>query len=76
MEWLVDGQHVQRYAIEVERGGKWEAVASGQAIGHKKIDEFAPVTAQNVRLRLISTTAAAHIREFQLYNTSATVRSH
>jgi alpha-L-fucosidase len=69
MEWLVDGQHVQRYAIEVERGGKWGAVASGQAIGHKKIDEFAPVTAQNVRLRLISTTAAAHIRDFELYNT-------
>jgi alpha-L-fucosidase len=60
---------VQRYAIEVERDGKWERVASGEAIGHKKIDHFAPVTAQHVRLRLVETTSAAHIREFQVYNT-------
>jgi alpha-L-fucosidase len=72
MEWLNDGQHVQKYAIEVEEGGKWRRVAEGQAIGHKKIDHFTPVTAQHVRLNLISTTAPAHIREFQIYNTAAT----
>ena len=43
-------------------------VAEGQAIGHKKIDHFAPVTAQRVRLNLLATTSEAHIREFQLYN--------
>jgi len=68
MEWLNDGQHVQRYAIEVLEGGKWKRVAEGQAIGHKKIDHFAPVTAQRVRLNLLETTSEAHIREFQLYN--------
>jgi alpha-L-fucosidase len=67
-EWLNDGQHVQKYAIEVMEGGKWKRVAEGQAIGHKKIDHFAPVTAQRVRLNLLETTSEAHIREFQLYN--------
>jgi alpha-L-fucosidase len=72
MEWLVDGQRVRKYAIEVSDGGKWKRVAEGQAIGHKKIDTFAPVTTKLVRLNLLETTDAARIREFQLYNTAAT----
>ncbi len=72
MEWLVDGQHVRKYAIEALENGKWKRMAEGAAIGHKKIDRFPPVTAQRVRLNLLETTSAAHIREFQLYNTAAT----
>jgi alpha-L-fucosidase len=68
MEWLNDGQHVEKYAVEVFENGRWRAVASAQAIGHKKIDIFAPVTAQRVRLNLLSTTGEAHIREFQLFD--------
>ena len=68
MEWLNDGQHVQKYAIEVFDGRNWKRVAEAQAIGHKKIDMFAPVAAQKVRLNLISTSSEAHIREFQLFN--------
>jgi alpha-L-fucosidase len=68
MEWLNDGQHVQKYAIEVWESGGWKRVAEGQAIGHKKIDIFPPVTAQRVRLNLLSTSAEAHIREFQLFH--------
>jgi alpha-L-fucosidase len=71
MEWLNDGQHVQHYAIEVLERGEWRRVAEGQAIGHKKIDIFAPVTAQRVRLNLLSTSAEAHIREFQLFSVAA-----
>jgi alpha-L-fucosidase len=71
MEWLNDGQHVQKYAIEVQEGDTWKRVAEGQAIGHKKIDIFAPVTAQRARLNLLATSAQAHIREFQLFNGAA-----
>jgi alpha-L-fucosidase len=70
MEWLNDGQHVQKYSIEVKDRGVWKRVAEGQAIGHKKIDIFSPVTAQEVRLNLTSTSSEAHIREFQLFNCS------
>lgn len=70
MEWLNDGQHVQKYAIEVFDGAKFRRVAEGQAIGHKKIDIFAPVTTQRVRLELLSTSSEAHIREFRLFNGS------
>jgi alpha-L-fucosidase len=78
MEWLNDGQHVEKYAIEVYEDGKdgegggWRVVAAAQAIGHTKIDIFAPVTAQRVRLNLLSTTSEAHIREFQLFDGAKT----
>ena len=70
MEWLISGQRVQLYAIEVFREGKWSAVARGQAIGHKRIDHFAPVTGSRVRLHILSSSAEAHIREFQLFNSN------
>jgi alpha-L-fucosidase len=68
MEWLNDGQHVEKYAIEIWDGQGWKAVASAQAIGHEKIDVFEPVTASKVRLNIESSSSEAHIREFQLYN--------
>ena len=72
MEWLNDGQHVEKYAIEVwnEDGRKWREIARGQAIGHKKIDGFPAMTASRVRLNILSSTSEAHIREFQLYDWS------
>lgn len=71
MERLNDGQHVEEYAIEAWVGGAWKPLVHAHAIGHKKIDIFPACTAQRVRLRLISTTGAAAIREFQLFDGSA-----
>ena len=70
MEWLNDGQHVQKYAIEVwsESEKQWKVIAEGQAIGHTKIDQFPAVTTQRARLRILSSSGEAHIREFQLYD--------
>ncbi len=74
MEWLNDGQHVEKYAIEIYKNGAWQRVAEAQAIGHKKIDIFSAVTAQRVRLNLLSTSSEAHIREFQLFSNNANRR--
>ena len=72
MEWLNDGQHVQRYAIEAWVGGAWKRLAEAEAIGHEKIDVFQPVTATKVRLKILASSSEAHIREFQLYNVEPT----
>jgi alpha-L-fucosidase len=69
MEWLNDGQRVQKYSVDVWTGTAWKPVASADAIGHKKIDNFPAVTASRVRLNILSSTDGATIREFQLYNT-------
>jgi len=68
MEWLNDGQHIQKYSIDVWTGNGWKAVAGAEAIGHMKVDRFPAVTASRVRLNILSSTDAAVIREFQLYN--------
>ncbi len=71
MEWLNDGQHVQQYAIEVNKNGKWIEVSGGRAIGHKRINRFTSVTASRVRLNILSSSAEVRIREFQLFDSKA-----
>jgi len=68
MEWLVDGQFVQRYKIQAWVSGAWKTLVSGEAIGHQKIDRFPAVTAQRVRLNILSSAGEARIREFQLFS--------
>ncbi|OOG48058.1 alpha-L-fucosidase [Rhodanobacter sp. C01] len=68
MEWLNDGQCVQKYAIEVWAHDTWTPVAKAEAIGHMKIDRFAPATTTKVRLNILSSVCTARIREFQLFN--------
>jgi alpha-L-fucosidase len=68
MEWLNDGQRIQKYSIDTWTGNAWKTIYSGQAIDHKKIDSFPAVTTARVRLNILSSTDAAVIREFQLYD--------
>jgi alpha-L-fucosidase len=76
MEWLNDGQRVQKYSIDVWSGNGWKTVARAEAIGHKKIDRFPAVTAARVRLNILSSTDAAAIREFQLYFVDESASEH
>jgi len=70
MEWLNDGQHIERYRIEAWNGKAWTVVVSGDAIGHKKIDSFHPTTTSRIRLKILESTREAHIREFQIFRSS------
>lgn len=71
MEWLNDGQRIERYRIETWDGKAWKSIVQGGPIGHKKIDIFPPATASRVRLNILSSTAEPAIREFQLFNAKA-----
>ena len=75
MEWLNAGQRVQKYSIDVWTDGEWKTVAHAEAMGHKKIDIFPAVTASRVRLNILSSTDAAAIREFQIFNVAAEDKS-
>jgi alpha-L-fucosidase len=68
MEWLVDGQKVQKYAIQVLDGTEWKTICWGTTIGHKKIDIFPRINTQHVRLNILSASATPRIREFQLFD--------
>lgn len=75
MEWLVEGQNIQKYAIDAWTAKGWQTIASSEAIGHKKIDVFPTVTASKVRLRILASHGPARIREFQLFNATQTTVS-
>jgi alpha-L-fucosidase len=68
MEWLNEGQRVEHYRIEAWDGKEWKTLVEAHAIGHKKIDAFAPVTATRVRLNILASSGEARIREFQVFN--------
>jgi alpha-L-fucosidase len=70
MEYLIEGQKVQKYTIQVMEGTKWKTIYSGTTIGHKKIDLFPPVSVQHVRLNILSASPTPRLREFQLFNGS------
>jgi alpha-L-fucosidase len=68
MEWLNDGQNVEQFRIEAWTGEGWKSLVDGRAIGHKRIDRFAPVTASRVRLNILVSSGTARIRELQIFN--------
>jgi alpha-L-fucosidase len=68
MEWLVEGQQVQQYSIDAWQDGAWKPIVASRAIGHKKIDRFAPVTAQRIRLNIETSAGVARIRKFQVFS--------
>ncbi len=67
-EWLVEGQAVQKYAIEIWQNDGWRPIVSSFALGHKKIDRFPSVTAKRVRLHILASAGEARIRAFQLFS--------
>jgi alpha-L-fucosidase len=74
MEWLNDGQHVEHFRLETWTGEAWAVLIDGHAIGHKRIDHFPSVTTSRVRLNILSSSAEAHIREFQVFKTASASR--
>jgi alpha-L-fucosidase len=57
----------QRFRFEVAEGSGWNAVASGDTVGHGWGQNVAPVTAQRFRLALERDGGAPAVAELQLY---------
>lgn len=71
MEDLRDGQKVETYTIEAEIEGQWKVLVEGQTIGHKRIDQFQPVTASALRFTVTeSVLQPAVMRSIKIYNVS------
>lgn len=66
-EGIFLGERVQAYHIEVQDGGKWRTISSGEVIGHKQLRRFPAVTAQRVRLVIDKASEQPAIAEFGLH---------
>jgi alpha-L-fucosidase len=64
------GQRVEKWALEYKDGNEWKTITQGTTIGHKRLLRFAPVTASEVRLRILSSRLNPTIAEFGLYKIS------
>jgi alpha-L-fucosidase len=71
MEDIAHGERVQEYVIKGEVGGHWQELCRGTAIGHKKIDRFAPVEVNKVRLYIEESTGEPIIRKLAVYHVGA-----
>jgi alpha-L-fucosidase len=56
-EDLTHGQRVRSFRVRVRAGGLWREVGQGTTIGHKRIVQFEPVLAQEVRLSVEASLA-------------------
>ena len=67
MEDIAHGERVLKYKLEAKQGNGWVTIAEGSAIGHKKIDRFADVCTDYVKLTVLEAAAHPIIREFSIY---------
>ncbi|MHB1037542.1 MAG: alpha-L-fucosidase [Pirellulales bacterium] len=58
---------VQQFELQSQEGAAWRAFARGTTIGEHGKVQFAPVTAQKVRLAILRATEGPTIWEFQLF---------
>jgi len=68
MEDITQGERVLEYVIEGRVDGEWKELVRGTAIGHKKIDRFAPVELNRLRFRCIKSNGVPIIRKLAAHS--------
>jgi alpha-L-fucosidase len=67
-EDIREGERVREYVIEGFANARWRPLADGTAIGHKKIDRFAPVEVSKVRFRATRAAAEPRIQRLAVFS--------
>jgi alpha-L-fucosidase len=67
-ENIAEGERVREYVLEGLAAGTWRQLCEGTAIGHKKIDRFAPVEVSKLRLRITRAAAEPRIRRLAAFS--------
>ncbi len=68
MEELSAGEAVREYRLLARIAGRWQGVAVGTAIGHRRIDRFATVVADAVRLEVTRSDGAHILRRLEVFH--------
>jgi hypothetical protein len=61
------GHRIRAYTIEGRVNGAWRLLATGTAVGRRKLDFFDRVTADRVRVRITEHVGEPSIRRFQVH---------
>jgi alpha-L-fucosidase len=66
-ENITVGQRIEQFVLEYKSGSEWKTVAAGTTVGYKRILKFAPVRAQYLRLRILSSRLNPTLSAIGLY---------
>ena len=66
-EDIKHGERIREYEVEGLVNGAWKPIASGQSVGHKRIERFDDFACEAVRLSVRQSTAEPMIKSFAAY---------
>jgi len=69
IEDIAGGERVRAYAVEGYINGEWTTLATGTAVGHKKIDRFAAANVTKLRFHCRQSAGQVTIRRFAAFST-------
>lgn len=61
------GERVLKYSIQGGGNGFWTNICTGSCIGHKRIETFAPITLNQIRLIIWESKAMPQIKSFRVF---------
>jgi alpha-L-fucosidase len=67
-EYIALGQRVHEFVFEVEKNGKYQAIAQGTTIGYKRILRFDEVQASKIRITLKTKAPCLTLSNIGIYN--------
>jgi alpha-L-fucosidase len=64
MEDISQGERILEYVVEtLTPDGGWQNICTGECVGHKRIEQFEPVTTDQIRLRITKAKAEPCVRQ-------------
>ena len=66
-EDITKGERIRHYEIEAKVDGRWIQVATGESVGHKRIEKIGPVKASAFRLKVTESVGQPEICNFSIY---------
>lgn len=66
-EEIAQGERVRQYQVEALVKGKWQEIATGTVIGHKRIQGLTPISTKKLRLKIAASLDTPLIKNFSVF---------
>ena len=73
-ENITVGQRIENFVLEYKEGGAWKKITEGTTVGYKRLLRFDPVTAREVRLRILSSRLNPTLAAIGVYKRADSAR--
>lgn len=66
-ENIREGQRIEKFVLEYWKEGGWKKAAEGTTVGYKRLVQFDAISADKMRLRILSSRLSPYLAEVGLY---------